>query len=134
MHMKSLKCAEIYTFMYVLKTEKKSLRNVSHVHTHSSVNRKLRFCEMSMFKTTSPTPEHKLDPESPSGQSCGWQFYNTASLTPAKDVRNVNKNISKSSSLCCFVLWPLTSFKKIFWHWIIFILNFVKCFKHFFLP
>lgn len=82
--MKSLKCAEIYTFTYVLNTEKKSLRNVSHVHTHSSVNRKLRFHEMSMFKTTSPTPEHKVDPESPSCQSPGWQFYNTASLTPAK--------------------------------------------------
>lgn len=132
--MKSLKCAEIHTFTYVLKTEKKSLRNVSHVHTHSSVNRKLRFREMSMFKTTSPTPEHKLDPESPSCQSPGWQFYNTASLTPAKDVRNINKNNSKSSSPCYFVLWPSASFKKIFWHWIIFMLNFVKGFKHFFLP
>lgn len=100
--MKGVRCASVYIAMTLWQ-----LRNLGLV--------KLIYSR--------PLMQREFNPGFVSCQNPGWQFLQQ-SLPSSKEVRDINSEHSQRISLLYFLL-VLSLLRKIFWHWIIFILNFL---------
>lgn len=109
-------------------SEKKWLGNVSHVHTHESVNRKL-----SLVRLISPR-------ESPTPQSTNWTLSlfldkvldRNSTTEPPTTIKSCLKQQQWKQPTQIFVSLScsLPLFQRIFWHWIILYYTFWSVLKN----